>query len=214
LQLLLVIFNSGELSWFSLLYVFGSFLGMTFNIHQEKIMVAVPMKQLNFPQQFKFAINFLRQQNMWLFLFSWIAVVFSLIPGFDQTGVLNYGTFFDSWVSFLPFTNLYMNLFNIGHLIQYFTGLFLNKFESSFNTMTSNISAVLVLGTGWVPFLMAETVGFVPCYSLTIPAMVLSLLAIIPTYYFGIEFSEITSEVMAQRRIHEKQLQNELSHVQ
>lgn len=66
----------GKMSWFSLVWLGGVFFGMTrdslnalphnvgmiFNIHQEKMMIAVPLKTLNFPQQMKFTINLLRQQ--------------------------------------------------------------------------------------------------------------------------------------------------------
>lgn len=37
-----------------------------------------------------------------------------------------------------------MNMFNLGYLINFFTSVFMNKFDSSFNMLTSNISAVRV----------------------------------------------------------------------
>ena len=122
-----------------------------------------------------------------LFLFSWIGALLAFIPGFDQAGQLNSEIFLSTWAAFLPFTNLGMNI----NVASY---LYMNKYDSSFNMLTSNISAVLVLWTGWVPAMMENTVGFVPSVPLTTLAMIASVLAIYPSYKYSLHMRAIKEE--------------------
>jgi len=132
----------------------------------------------------------LRRQITWLFIFSWLAVGLSNVPSFDQNGFTK-ATFYQSWADFLSFGNLYMNLFNLGYLISFLTSVFMNKYDSSFNMLTSNISAVLSLWTGWVPSIRDQTVGFTFSIPLTVIAMVLSCIAVYPSFKYSIKMKEL-----------------------
>ena len=93
--------------------------------------------------------------------------------------------------AFLPFSNTYMNLFNIGYLINFMSSVFLNHFDSSFNMLTSNISAVSSLWTGWMPSIRDNTVGFFPSIPLTLVAIILSFIAVVPSYKYSLGLREL-----------------------
>jgi len=183
--------NSGSLSFYALLFLAGIFFGMTYNVYQDRMMEHIHFEDLPLGQVFKVAIHVLRKQLTWLFIFSWMSVILAMIPTVDQSGIPTRKVFLDSWGHFLPFGNIYMDLFNIGYIVSFMTSIFMNKYDSSFNMMTSNISAVLSLWTGWVPAISAATVGFVPSIPMTVTAMVLSLGAIYPSYKYSIFLREL-----------------------
>lgn len=164
-------------------------------------------------------------------MLAWPAVLLSLIPGFDQAGVLTVERFRATFAVFLPLTNWWMNSFLLSWVLVMITGVFMydcffflcsththtllipcrNKYDSSLNMLTSNISSVLALWTGWVPALMPGTVGFVPSVPLTTLAILLSLLAIYPTYRYSLQMRDVTeqhstalanSQVAAEEDVH------------
>lgn len=92
---------------------------------------------------------------------------------------------------FLPFGNSDMNMFNLGYLISFTTSVFMNKFDSSFNMLTSNISAVSSLWTGWMPSIRQNTVGFFPSIPLTVIAIFLSFVAVVPSYLYSMGLREL-----------------------
>lgn len=185
---------SGRLSGFSLLFMLGVFFGMTYNVHQDYMIRHIDHKQMTLLENFKSATSILRRQLVWLFIFSWIGVILAYIPGFDQAGVPTRESFEAAWAEFLPFGNVYMNLFNLGYIIDFIASIFMNKYDSSFNMLTGNVSAVLSLWTGWVASIRNETVGYFPDIALTVTAMVLSCLAIYPSYRYSITVKELMKE--------------------
>jgi len=162
------------------------FFGMTYNVYQDRMMEHIHFEDLPIGQVFKIAVHVLRKQLTWLFILSWLSVLLAMIPTVDQSGVPTRAKFLSSWGDFLPFGNIYMDLFNIGYIVSFVTSIYMNKYDSSFNMMTSNISAVLSLWTGWVPAISMNTVGFVPNIPMTVTAMALSLAAIYPSYKYSI----------------------------
>jgi len=178
--------SSGGLSPYALLFFGGIFFGMTYNVHQDRMMEHIHFEDLPLGQVFKVAVHVLRKQLTWLFILSWFSVILAMIPTVDQSGPPTRDIFLNSWGHFLPFGNIYMDLFNIGYIVSFVTSIFMNKYDSSFNMMTSNISAVLSLWTGWVPSISMDTVGFVPNIPMTVTAMALSLAAIYPSYKYSI----------------------------
>lgn len=169
----------------------GIILLMTYNVQQEKVQMRIPMERMSALASTKVAISILRKQFTYLFIFSWVGVLFAFIPTFDQGGVMNRTVFEATWARFLPMSQPWMNTFLGCWMLVVLTGVFMNKYDSSFNMLTSNISSVLSLWTGWVPALMPGTVGFVPSVPLTSTAIVLSLLAIYPSYRYSIHMREV-----------------------
>ena len=189
--------TSSSINGYCILFFIGAWFGCTYNVHQEELMEDGPaINTLTALESFRIAVHVLRPQLTWLFIFSWAAVLLAYIPGFDQTP-LTYDSFVQSWALFLPFGNLYMNLFNLGYITCFITGVFMNKFDSAFNMITSNISAVTVLWTGWMPSIAMQTVGFVPSIPLTIIAMLLSAIAIKPAYEFSIQLKTVMDDLKA-----------------
>lgn len=183
--------QSGSLSPFCLLFIAGIVFGVTYNVHQDKMMTKVNFHEVSVMVSFKIAVQILRQQLTWLFMFTWLSLLLAYIPSFDQAGVPTRAVFEKSWAEFLPFGNVYMNMFNLGYLINFVTSVFMNKFDSSFNMLTSNISAVSSLWTGWMPSIRNETVGFYPSVPLTTLAILLSVVAVVPSYLYSIGFKEL-----------------------
>ena len=151
---------------------------MTTNVQQEKVQLHIDLEKLGPLASFKVAIAILRRQFTWLFMLSWSAILLAFIPSFDQGGVMTREIFLRNWGSFLPFSHLWMNIFLACWILTVFTGIFMNKYDSSFNMLTSNISSVLTLWTGWVPALMPGTI-------------VLSLIAIWPSYKYSLHMRDI-----------------------
>lgn len=192
--------TSSSINGFCILFFIGAWFGCTYNVHQEQLMDdGPPMASLTFVESLRLSVHVLRPQLTWLFIFSWLAALLALIPGFDQA-TLTSDSFLQSWGLFLPFGNVYMNLFNLGYVVCFVTGIFMNKFDSAFNMITSNISAVTVLWTGWVPSIAMQTVGFVPSVPLTVVAMLLSAVAVVPAYRYSIELKAVMSEVGTPRQ--------------
>ena len=65
------------------------------------------------------------------------------------------------------------------------------QFDSSFNMLTSNISAVSSLWTGWMPSIRQQTVGFFPSVPLTVIAIILSFIAVVPSYFYSLGLREL-----------------------
>lgn len=164
---------------------------VVFNVQQEKVQGHLDVASMPFLHALKLGTVILRKQMSWLFVFSWAAVLLSYIPGFDQGGVMNAQTFRSSWAAFLPMTNVWMDVFLLSYVLMLLSGIYMNKYDSSFNMLSSNLSSVLALWTGWVPALMAGTVGFVPSVPLTAIAIVASLLAIYPSYKYSLRMREL-----------------------
>ena len=79
--------SSGSLSAFCLLFIAGACFGVTYNVHQDKMMANVNFHEVSVLVSFKIAVQVLRQQLTWLFLFNWLSLALAMIPGFDQAGV-------------------------------------------------------------------------------------------------------------------------------
>jgi len=179
----------------------GFFFGVTYNVHQDKLVAHIPFESFGLLQSFKTAVHILRQQATIVFIFSWFAIILTLIPTFDQAGTPTRAKFLNSWADFLPFGNLWMDLFNLGFIITFVSNIFMNKYDSSFNMMTSNISAILALWTGWVPAISDDTVGFVPTVWMTVAAMILASVAVFPTYKYSLYMKELINEKMVLTKI-------------
>jgi hypothetical protein len=201
---------NGSSTGFCVLFWAGCFFGVTYNVHQDQAVLDIFDKKSNstptsyqklssseteseeetFVWKLRQSVSLLRRQLTWLFLFSWLGTLLSFIPGFDQSKFTS-SSFEDSWASFLPFGNLYINLFNLGYIVCFITSVFMNHFDSSFNMMSSNLSAVSILWAGWIPSLQDQTVGFYPNVAMTTIAILLSCLAIWPSYLYGLQMQEI-----------------------
>jgi len=177
--------DSGSFNAFGLFFVGGVFFGMTYNVHQDKLMRKIPFAEMTVLQAAKTCTALLRKQLTWLFLFSWLSILLSCIPNVDQSGTFDSDRFLKSWADFITFKSMYMNLFNAGYIMCFITSVFLNKFDSSFNMLTSNVSAALSLWTGWLPSIRMQTVGFFPSLGYTVPAIILSCVAIAPSYWYS-----------------------------
>jgi hypothetical protein len=183
--------GSGQLSPFCLLFIAGVWFGVTYNVHQDKMISHVKFHHMSTAVSFKVAVQLLRKQLSWLFIFSWVSLILAFIPSFDQAGRPTRATFELNWAKFLPFGNWYMNMFNLGYLISFITSVFMNKFDSSFNMLTSNISAVSSLWTGWMPSIRTDTVGFFPSIPMTVIAIVLSFVAVVPSYKYSLGLRDL-----------------------
>eukprot|EP00047_Mylnosiga_fluctuans_P004860 m.236949 g.236949 ORF g.236949 m.236949 type:complete len:372 (-) comp13061_c0_seq1:43-1158(-) len=186
--------DSGEISGFGLFFVAGAVFGMTYNVHQDKLMRNIDYHAMGYLESLKICTSILRKQLTWLFIFTWLSVLLSMIPKVNQSGTFSSAVFLQSWSDFITFQNVYMNLFNLGYIICFVTSVFLNKFDSSFNMLTSNVSAVLSLWTGWMPSIRLETVGFYPSLSYTIPAILCSCAAIVPSYIYSKQMKNLVRE--------------------
>ena len=202
--------NSGEnkLSGYTLFFLFGVFFAMMYNVDQDGVMNATvtyaghnpqPLHHdhLTVLQRVKRDVMVLRSQITWMFVFTWIGTGLSL-GGASQTGDLTREIFEESWASFLPFGNKYMNLFNIGYIVTFFGNIYLNRFDSAFTMIINNIAAVSSMWTGWVPSIMQQTVGFKPSVPLTVAAMLLSLVAVIPSWRFSQFFKHAVDDNAAE----------------
>ena len=183
--------SSGSLDAFCLLFMAGVWFGVTYNVHQDKMISKVHFHKMSTLVSFKVAVQLLRKQLTWLFIFNWLSVITAFIPSFDQAGAPTRHSFEKAWAEFLPFGNWYMNMFNLGYLINFVTSVFMNKFDSSFNMLTSNISAVSSLWTGWMPSIRDETVGFSPSVPLTTLSIVLSFVAVVPSYLYSLGLRQL-----------------------
>jgi len=188
--------DSGTLSPYALVFLAGIYFGVTYNVHQDKMVAHIPFESYGLLRSFKTAVHILRQQITIVFIFSWFSIILTLIPTFDQDGTPTRAKFLKSWADFLPFGNLWMDLFNLGFIVTFVSNIFMNKYDSSFNMMSSNISAILSLWTGWVPAISTDTVGFVPSVWLTVPAMVLASAAVYPSYKYSLYMKELINARM------------------
>jgi len=192
--------SSGKLSPFALFFVGGVIFGMTYNVHQDKMMIHIPFSKMTLLRSFRIAVAILRKQLTWMFLFLWLSVAISFIPTLDAAGIPTRDKFEKSWADFLPFGNLYMDLFNLGYIISFVTSIFMNHYDSSFNMLTTNISAVLSLWTGWVPAISMATVGFVPNVPMTVVAIILSGFAVYPSYKYSLFLRNLVENNTPQQK--------------
>jgi hypothetical protein len=190
--------GAGSFNAFGLMFIFGALAGVFYNIVQERFMVPLDFVKMDLVEGFRVSVKILRKQLTWLFIFSWLSVPLALIPNMEEHGFSRL-SFETSWGDLLPFGNVYMNMFNLGYIICFVTGIFMNHYDSSFNILTSNISSILSLWTGWVPSLMLVTVGFVPSVGLTIPAIILSIIAIYPSYRYSLTMRDEIAEAKHQQ---------------
>jgi hypothetical protein len=191
--------GSGSLNAFFLFFLFGAFMGMAYNVEQDIVMgrtqtlelhTGVPIGHtLSFLQYMKRDVCVLRRQLTWVFIFSWIGVLLSF-AGASQGGALTHDRFIESWSAFIGFGDMYMNLFNLGFIITFFTNIYVNRYDSAFTVIISNVAAVSSMWTGWIPSISAQTVGFSPSIWKTVTAMVLSGAAIYPSYKFSEHFKK------------------------
>jgi hypothetical protein len=189
--------GAGSFSPFGLLFIVGALAGVFYNIVQEKFMFPLDFQKMDLVTSLRISVKLLRKQLTWCFIFCWISVPLAMISGMEESGFSRI-KFEASWGHLLPFGNIYMNLFNLGYIICFVTGIFMNHYDSSFNILTSNISSILSLWTGWVPSMMMITVGFVPSYGLTISAIFLSIMAIYPSYKYSLTMREEIAEAKHQ----------------
>lgn len=187
-----------SLSPYCLLFIFGTLFTMMYNVDQDSCMSnartihiheggIIPPEKMNFLAHLRRDIMTLRYQTTWLFVFSWIGPLLSL-AGASQGGVLTQDIFYASWANLLPFSNKWINVLNIAYILTFFGNIYINRFDSAFTMIINNVSAVSAMWTGWVPTLMPYTVGFTPNYAKTISAMVLSIVAMFPSWEFSKEF--------------------------
>ena len=185
--------TSGSINGFCALFVMGALFGVTYNIYQERAVECVDYGfDVGWLVSLKLATSVLRKQVVWLFLFSWMSVALAAVPHLDQAGGIM--EFQITWIEFLFFENFYMNLFILGALVSFMTGVFMNKYDSSFNMLISNVSAVFSLWPGWLPDISQQTVGFTPSVKWIVPAMILSALAIYPSYLYSLESRALIME--------------------
>lgn len=186
------------MSPYCLFFIFGTMASMTYNVDQDAVMADTrtiellsgePLghDRLTFMQHFRRDVATLRYQTTWLFVFAWLGPVVSLAGG-SEGGALTHDLFLSSWANLLPFTNTWINVLNVAYIVTFFGNIYVNRFDSAFTMITNNVSAVSAMWTGWVPRMMPDTVGFVPSYAKTIPAMVFSLVAIFPSWEFSKAF--------------------------
>jgi hypothetical protein len=187
--------NDGSLSPLCLLFVGGILTGVMTNVMQDKLLH--PLQEASRKQSnlvhFKQAVSLLRRQCTWLFVFTWVSPLVALIPGADQSGVLNATTFEQTFADFLPFTSLYMNIFNFAFVVVFVASVFLNRIDSALTNTASTVSGVVAIGAGWLPTIGIQVVGYSPNVPLTVAAMSMCLIGIIPSVNYSKALQEATS---------------------
>jgi len=199
--------GAGSGNAFMLFFIVGTIAGMTYNVEQdicmkdattEKLQSGVATRathqDLNLLLFAKRDMELLRRMNAWLFLFSWISVILSLV-GASQGGPLTTEKFLHSWGKLLSFGNVWMDIFNLGQIVTLLAGIYLNRFDSVFTNIIGNVSSVSAMWTGWVPAIAMQTVGFSPSVPMTVIAMILSLVAIVPSVTFGKAFHRAITKI-------------------
>jgi hypothetical protein len=188
--------DGSSLNGFCLFFVVGSLFAMMYNVRQDYVMADVDLSGVRPLASLKQSVSLLRRQLGWMFMFLWLGVLIAMIPGADQN-TLTRKSFEESWAKFLPFGNTYMNLFNLGYLITFLGGVFLNKIDSSLTLTASNMSAICAIGFGWAPSIGMTVVGYSPNVPLTIAAIVLALLGLYPSEKYSAVLREHTAEYFA-----------------
>eukprot|EP01124_Arcella_intermedia_P005606 TRINITY_DN13319_c0_g3_i1.p1 TRINITY_DN13319_c0_g3~~TRINITY_DN13319_c0_g3_i1.p1 ORF type:complete len:372 (-),score=64.17 TRINITY_DN13319_c0_g3_i1:26-1108(-) len=191
-------------SWFFLLYMVGLFFGVSYNVHQEFMMREVHLQSTL--ETFQTSLYILKRQIGWQFLFSWLMYLFAIIPGADQAGTPFQSHYAVTWSEMLKFRNIWINVFVGANIITISTNVYINKHDSSFNLITSNIAAVISLWTGWLPSYGKITEGYLPSYSLVIPAILLSVVAIYPSYRYSLEVKNIIQQHCQEPQSYEGRL--------
>jgi len=190
---------SHPLTAYCLCFIGGTAFATMYNVDQDIAMEncstvlidAQPPKraepeELSFLLYLKRDVMTLRLQTTWLFLFSWLGVLFSLAGGSEDP--LTQASFERSWALVLPFGNTWMNVLNGAYIITFFGNIYINRYDASFTMIISNIAAVSSMWTGWIPSMEMRTVLFYPNIAKTVIAMVLSLTAVIPSWIFSKTF--------------------------
>ena len=163
--------DAGSSTAWMILFAAGMFFGMSYNVYQEKMVEKYQLQKLTKMDSFHLSIKVLRMQTFWLFVFSWLSFPFSAIDGVTDP-ILTADTFRSSWAEFLTFNSNYMTAFNIAYLITFFSSIFMNTYDSSFNMLTSNLSNVSILWAGWTT-MFQDAIGYRPSVAYTVPAIVL-----------------------------------------
>jgi len=202
--------GSGKLNAYCIFFLAGTFFATTYNVEQDIVMDdtstvalhtahAISHENLTPLQFFKRDVQVLRRQLTWLFIFGWIGVLLSLI-GAGQGGALNYDRFVGSWGSFITFNNKWMNLFNLGYILTFIGNIYVNRFDSSFTMIIANVSAVSSMWPGWVPSISMQTVGFSPNVPKTVISMILSIVAVGPSWVFSQEYTVALTDALEGKR--------------